>query len=583
MRVFVESFAVPSSAFRRTEHLRAAWPWLPLWMLVALLAIFSHGPMPLYSTRTLAVAWEMWSQHEWLVPHINGQPYSEKAPLLFWMIHAGWFMFGVSDVWPRVLEVLIGGVQLLLASALARRLFPQRPWVARATPWMLLALTYAFLFGQQIMYDVLLASWTLAGLLCLTPKLHRAEPRWLLFGLCIGAGLLTKGPVMLLHVMFPWLLGPLWSDWARQHRARWYGRGALALLLALAMLLAWALPAGFAGGEAYRQRLFFTQTAGRVVDDLAKGKHLQNHAEPIWFYLLWLPVMLFPFSAWPRAWVAVASLRRPLESGLRFVVCWLLPVFVTFSLISGKQLYYPLPELAGTVMLLAAAVALLRERRPALASHAWLGTWPLGLLGIVAALYLFALPSLVAGNHLHDAWSDAAAPYSRYFSVVFLLLGGLLLLRGRGELRRLAVAALIASLVLNTLFTLTVWPNFDLRPTSRLLAAAAAAQRPIGYLGSYDGQFHFEGRLTQPITQIYGDVALQDFARAHPDGVVVAHPAQLDANDLRYALLVQPFRSTWLVVWTASSLADISAGHTPPEPAQPTRIYPSDGRLRQQP
>jgi len=274
---------VSVSAYRRSEYLRAVWPWLPLWAVVALLAIFSHGPMPLYSTRTLAVAWEMWNHGQWLVPHINGQPYSEKAPLLFWLIQAGWWVFGVSDVWPRVLEVLIGGAQLSLLSLLARRLFPARPWLARAAPWMLLALAYAFLFGLQIMYDVLLAVFALAALLCLTPKLHRAEPRWLLFGLCIGAGMLTKGPVMLLHVLFPWLLGPLWNDWARQHRARWYGRGALALLLGAATLLAWALPAGFAGGEAYRQRLFFTQTAGRVVDGLAKGKHLQSHAEPLWF------------------------------------------------------------------------------------------------------------------------------------------------------------------------------------------------------------------------------------------------------------------------------------------------------------
>lgn len=65
-----------SPSYSRSEQLRAVWPWLPLWAAVALLAIFSHGPMPLYSTRTLAVAWEMWNQGHWLVPHINGQPYS---------------------------------------------------------------------------------------------------------------------------------------------------------------------------------------------------------------------------------------------------------------------------------------------------------------------------------------------------------------------------------------------------------------------------------------------------------------------------------------------------------------------------
>ncbi|HEY8682697.1 MAG TPA: glycosyl transferase, partial [Rhodanobacter sp.] len=219
-----------------------------------------------------------------------------------------------------------------------------------------------------------------------------------------------------------------------------------------------------------------------------------------------------------------------------------------------------------------------------LAENGWLGTWPLGLGGIGFALFLFVLPILVAGNHLHGEWPDAAAPYSRYFSVVFLLLGVLLLLRGRGELRRLAVAGLVGVLALNTLFTLTLWSQYDLRPTSRLLGAAERSGRPIGYLGNYEGEFHFDGRLTRPISELYGDRALQDFARAHPDGLVVAHPEKIDANDLRYALLVQPFRSSWLVVWPAVSLADLQTGHTPPEPVQPTQVYPAnDWRYRTRP
>jgi 4-amino-4-deoxy-L-arabinose transferase-like glycosyltransferase len=449
---------------------------------------------------------------------------------------------------------------------------------------MLLAFGYAFLFGLQIMYDALLATLTLAALLCLTPKARRAEPRWLLFGLCIGLGLLTKGPVMLLHVIFPWLLGPLWNDWAKVHRGRWYGRGLLAVLLGGAMLLAWALPAGFSGGDAYRQRLFFTQTAARVLDKMAVGKNLQNHAEPFWFYLLWLPVILFPFSGWPRVWVAVASLRRPLESGLRFALCWLLPALVVFSLISGKQIYYPLPELGGVALLMAGALAVFRERHPTLAYNAALGTWPLGLGGIVLSVVLFILPVLADTPRFQAAWLDTAAPYSRYFSVVFLLLGVLLLLRGRGELRRLAIAGLIGVLAINTLFTLSVWPRWDLRPTALLLGAAELAHRPIGYAGNYEGQFHFEGRLTQPITELYGSDAVQAFARAHADGLIVTNPATLSADAQRYALLAQPFRSSWLVVWPAATLGDLHAGHVPAEPAQPTQIYPADkSRTHSQP
>jgi len=567
---------VTINAYNRSESLRALWPWLPLWTLVALLAMFSHGPMPLYSTRTLAVAWEMWNQHHWLVPHINGEPYSEKAPLLFWLIHAGWFIFGVGDVWPRVLEVIFGGTQLVLVATLARRLFPNNAWVARATPWMLLALSYAFLFGLQIMYEVLLACCVLAALLCLTPKAQREEPRWLLFGLCIGAGLLTKGPVMLLHVAFPWLLGPLWNDWAREHRARWYGRGLLSVLLGFALLLAWALPAGFSGGEAYQHRLFFTQTAGRVVKGLHHAEPLQSHAHPVWWYLIYLPLLMFPFSAWPRATAALVLLRKPFDSGLRFLLCWLLPNFVVFSLISGKQLYYPLPEFGGGVMLIAVAIARLREQRPVLGTTAWLGTWPLGVAGIGFALFLFVLPNLVAGDHLHGEWFDGAASYSRSFSVAFLLLGALLLLRGRGEMRRLAFAGLVGTLALNTLFTFTLWHKYDLDPSAHLLGAADAAQRPIAYLGNYDGQFHFAGRLQRPIVELFGAKAIQDFAQAHPNGLIVDHPEKLEPADLRYPLLVQPFRSSWMVVWPATTLADLRAGHVPDEPAQPTRVIAVD-------
>ncbi|MEO9080442.1 MAG: glycosyl transferase, partial [Rhodanobacter sp.] len=247
-----------------------------------------------------------------------------------------------------------------------------------------------------------------------------------------------------------------------------------------------------------------------------------------------------------------------------------------FSLISGKQLYYPLPELGGMTLLMAGAIAVLREHRPALAGSPWLGTWPLGVSGIAFAGLLFALPLLVRNNYLDADWASMAAPYSRYFSMIFLLLGALLLLRGRGELRRLAIAGLIGVLALNTLFTLTLWPHWDLRPAAHLLGTAEQQHRPLAYLGNYEGQFHFAGRLLNPIDELYGHQAVLDYARAHPSALIVTHPGKLEPNALRYALLVQPFRSSWLVIWPATTLADLYNGTTPPEPAQPTQVYPAD-------
>jgi 4-amino-4-deoxy-L-arabinose transferase-like glycosyltransferase len=566
---------VSTNNLRRSEDLRGLWPWLPLWTVVVLLAMFSHGPMPLYSTRTLAVAWEMWQGHHWLVPYINGEPYSEKVPLLFWLIHAGWFVFGVNDVWPRLLEVIFGVAQLMLLWVLGRRLYPGRPWAARIVPWMAMALGYAFFFGLQIMYEVLLVDCVLGALLCLTQKPGRAEPRWWLFGVLIGAGLLTKGPVMLLHIVFPWLLGPMWNDWARDNRSRWYARGGLAIVLGLVILLAWAIPAGFSGGDAYRHRLFFTQTAGRVVNGVQTDQKLQSH--PRWFgwYFISLPLLLFPFSGWPRAWIALASLRKPFDTGVRFALCWLIPTFIVFSIISGKQWYYLLPEMSGAMILLAGAVAILRERSDALAENYWLGTWLLGAGGVLFAGFLFAMPYLVAAHHLHGLWFDGVSEYSRTFSVAFLLLGIFLLLPTRGETRRLCAAGLLGVLALNTLFTLTVWHRYDLTPTAQALSIAESDHRAIAIEGSYEGEFHFAGRLTQPITELLSANDLRTFAQAHPDGVVVTHEDTVQASAQRYALLIQPFRSSWIVVWSAQTLTDLREGRTPAEPPQPPQVVPT--------
>ncbi len=555
------------TSYRFREHLRALWPWLPLWLLVALLAMFAHGPMPMHSTRTLGVAWEMWQQHSYLVPMLNGVPYPDKAPLLYWLFFAGWLLTGVGDLWPRLLLVLIGAAQLLLLQTLARRLFPNRPWIARSAPWLLGALTYGFLYGLQIMYDGLLAVWVLLALLALVPSARRAAPRMGLFALAVGLGLLTKGPVMLLHVGLVWLLGPWWQPWARAHRRAWYGYGVLALLGGVLMLLAWVLPAAWLGGPLYREMLLFRQTAGRVVDSFA-------HAHPFWWYLPLLPLLLFPFSLWPRAWAALGSLGRPFEPGQKFLIAWLLPVLLAFSLISGKQAYYPLPEFGGLVLLLAFALARMRERHPHRERNAWLGPWPLALFCVALALTLFALPWLSAhGDLAHHYALRAVAVHSASYGVAYLLLAAFLLLRGRGELRRIAVVGLLGALTANALFTQTLWRDYDLRRISTLLAQAQTRGTPIANIGLYEGQYHFLGRLRTPIAELADGPQLDQWLTAHPQGWVLAYPDRLDAPMRAHALYAQRFRGVWVVLWPARALADVRGGITPP-PGPPALVVP---------
>lgn len=525
----------------------AQWSWLLFWVPAALIAIFQHGPMPMYSTRTLSVAWEMWTHHSFIVPYLNGVPYSDKPPLLLWLIHLGWAIGGVGDVWPRLLEVALGGLQLVLVARLARRLFPERPLVAHITPWILLAFSYGFLFGLQVMYEVLLANCVLAALLCLVPTPQREAPRFAWFALAMGLGLLAKGPVMLLHVAFPWLLGPLWNRWAQRERRQWYLRGGAALLAGLSLLLAWALAAAWAGGEAYRHKLLVHQTAGRVVDAFA-------HAEPFWWYVPVIPMLVFPVVLWPRVWVALAGLRRPFEAGMRFLFVWVGPVLLGFSLVSGKQPYYLLPEYAGFAMLMAVALLRLHDRRGA--GSRWLGPWPMALVSAIMGIALVCLGALVRHGVLAQSQFAAVVPYSVPFGILYVLLALVLVVMRKGELYRVAGVGLIATVAANGLFSLTLWPAYDFTPVAKILAKAEARGQPVSTVETNDGQYTFLGRLTRPVPQVHGLDATKAWAAEHPDGLIVTYPKQLSDADREHAVYSQPFRGVWLAVWPAPAYAD---------------------------
>ena len=70
------------------------WIWL---LLILPVALFLPA-LPIDETRYLGVAWEMRVHGDFIVPHLNGATYSDKPPLLFWLINIAWTVFGYERV-----------------------------------------------------------------------------------------------------------------------------------------------------------------------------------------------------------------------------------------------------------------------------------------------------------------------------------------------------------------------------------------------------------------------------------------------------------------------------------------------------
>lgn len=522
------------------------------WALLVGAALALRPILPVDETRYVSVAWEMWVRGDFLVPHLNGVPYSHKPPLLFWLFHLGWWLFGVDEWWPRVVPALFALANLALAARLARRLWPERPEIARAAPAVLLGFLLWSVYTTLVMFDMLVAFCVLLALLGLEAAWRRGGFRaWLQVGGALGLGILAKGPVVLLIPLFVALLAPWWGG-AVPHRpgrraALWWPRlvgGLGAVGLTAAIGLAWALPAAAAGGPAYANAILISQTEERMVHSFA-------HNRPGWWYLALLPALLYPYSAWPPLWRAgkAALQRRTLDPGARFCLAWLVPGLVAFSLISGKQPHYLLPLMPAFALLAAWLLT-----GPGVTVRRWHVGFAVAWLLLVGGL--MALAPLLAGPGSRrglPAWASEVSPGTG----MALLALGVALVVGYERLfaRRAAGPTLIALALIvgaHLGFSDVSRESYDLEPLARYLSAAERQGRPIAYVGVYHGQFHFLGRLRRPFEEIPpGSESL--WIRSHPRGKVIQDlhyiPPDVDRADF-----TQPYRDAVLAVWSLEGI-----------------------------
>lgn len=520
------------------------WPWFVLLGLL-LVPVFALRPIPIDETRYLTVAWNMVSGGHWLVPWRDGSAYPDKPPLLFWLINLGWWIAGVHVWSARLVELVMALTTLPLLARLARDLGARREaGITAAAVWVA---TAAFSgYAGAIMFDLLL---TVCALLAWLGAVQLAQNRWwrgmLLLALGLGAGILAKGPVSLLVGALPAALAPWWWPPVRERAGRHYLGLLAALLLGVALALAWALPAAHFGGHAYADAIFLGQTVDRVADSFA-------HARPVRWYLPILPVLLLP---WP---LVLGQRDRAGEHGRygddkrldRFALAAFVPPFVVFCLISGKQPHYLLPLLPVVALMIGARLDARRWR---------IVRWRLGAMLTAVALGLGA-----ALHELH-ARGDLTAAYA--WISALLLLGLVLLLWRRAPAMRVihvAVAMAAMTTLAKLAFAQALSPRYDVKAVSMKLAAAQRAGVPLLHAGMQEGLFGFAGRMTEAIPTALSRAAVSSWGHAHPHGWVIS-------NDLRYEYTAapiyrQPFLGRSLSIWRS---ADITTRGAPaPWPVQ---------------
>ncbi|MDP1666195.1 MAG: glycosyltransferase family 39 protein [Methylobacter sp.] len=482
-----------------------------LWGILTAVSLYIRPLFPVDETRYAAVAWEMWLRNDFLVPYLNGETYSHKPPLLFWLMQLSWWLMGVNDWSLRLISPLFSLATLFLSGAVAGSLWPDRKRVEALTPLLLLGLFSWAIYSTLTMFDMMLAFFALLGIYSLLKLVNSglSLKYWALLAIAIGGGVLSKGPVILLHLLPVALLAPWWLKAAYFRWKHWYFGLITAILTGAIVALCWAIPAGIAGGEAYRKAIFLGQTSGRLVESFA-------HRLPWWWYLEILPLLLLPWLLWKPLWIGLRKLTYQ-DLGTRFCWAWAMPVLIAFSLISGKRIHYLLPLVPVMALILARAVDEIKETECWERAHRVVMA-VLGLLGAV----LMLLPRLNDAYHWRAELSLISPVWGSLLVISAVILGIIRAKTAQDSVLYVCVASVIALITLCGGFFEVKFDRYDTQPAARTIAALMDEGRDIAFYGSkYHGQYHFAGRLKQTITVVPYIDDLYDWAKHHQTGYII--------------------------------------------------------------
>ncbi len=211
-----------------------------LWAIVYLPWLGTSGLRSEEGHRVLPAV-EMLNGGDYVVPHVGGQPYLRKPPLINWLVAASFKISGYRNEWtaraPSIVSVLI--VALVFVT-LTTPILGQRGSLLAAIGW----LTSLGMIekGRMIEIDAVYVSlFALAFLVWLTWWRTRRSPwlTWIVPWIFLGLGLLAKGPALLLF--FYAVVGTILFRTGKLRDAfQW--QHLLGIMIMLAIFAAWAIP-----------------------------------------------------------------------------------------------------------------------------------------------------------------------------------------------------------------------------------------------------------------------------------------------------------------------------------------------------
>ncbi|MCK6449322.1 MAG: glycosyltransferase family 39 protein [Alphaproteobacteria bacterium] len=426
-------------------------------LLAFLPGFFQLPPIDRDEPRYAQATSQMRESGDYLDIRFQNEPRHHQPIGIYWLQNAALQLAGYGDrapIWVYRIPSLLGAVGAVVLTYWVALAFTSPPGAFMAG----LFIATSVLLGVEARLaktDAVLLAATL-GAIGLLARAYLGQRvglgRAMLFWVALAAGVMVKGPIILLVVGSTALALCIWDRSAAWLKALHPAPG---IVLTLLLVMPWFIVIGVqSGGD------FFARAVGRnLLGKVAAGA--EGHGAPPGYYLA-----LFWMTFLPAAVLAPVAARWTWQHGsdrrVRFCLAWIIPTWVVFELVVTKLPHYVLPTYPAIAVL--TAMALLDGRQPG---------------RILAGLAMAAAPGVAAaGPMLLYAIEGELAPTAAVVSLAGLVAAVLTMHRLRERPTGMAAGLATATVLLQFSTFGLVFPRLDSVWMTPRLAAAIARHAP---------------------------------------------------------------------------------------------------------
>jgi 4-amino-4-deoxy-L-arabinose transferase-like glycosyltransferase len=480
---------------------------------------------------------------------LQDKPRYKKPIGIYWLQAASVHLFDphhLNEIWAYRIPSFLGATTAVLMTAvLGSLLFG--PMAGLLAALMMAGCVMLNVEARLAKTDAALLGSILLAQYALARAYIRKDANWgmaVLFWTALGAGILIKGPIILLVVLSTLL-------WLRisDKNLGWFKRlkpvaGFFYLLL---LVVPW-----FVAIVMQSKGAFVAQSAGQ--DLFAKLWQGQDRGiMPPGLHLLAFPIFFFPF-AFLSVLAIPDTIKNRHEAAIRFCLGWLVPTWIVFEVSLTKLPHYTLPTYPAIAMLTAKALI---DGYPVLAEKA--RGWALAL---AVSIYLMIGTGFAVVFALLPVITDHQWDVPQIIAGIILIIaqGAALLLLVRKQTTSVLVLAIGSLVFMLTTFGSTV-PGLQHLWLSRAITQTATIIKPC--------------ENSQIVSAGYGEPSLVFLAGTHTlitsSGAEAAQVLQGDAchialiDSKRKQDFLSVFESGNLKPVAISEIQGINSGHERPD------------------